>query len=66
MDRIRAVYCHNYAPGSVGSLLEKIEEGRSGILMLKESFSKVDCRKAQASLQTDEDRVKHMIETTVA
>ncbi|CAK0801018.1 unnamed protein product [Prorocentrum cordatum] len=50
---------------SAHALVEKIEEGKSGILAVVRQFSKIDCQSATACDPLDEARVKALIQTTV-
>jgi len=50
---------------SAYALLERIEEGREGILAVVQQLSKVDCRTAAAFDPGDEARVKSLIQASV-
>lgn len=50
---------------SAHALVERIEEGREGILAVVRQLSKVDCQTAAAFDPHDEERVKSLIQTTV-
>jgi len=52
-------------PSAAGDLLNEIEKGKEGILLVLDSFSKVDSENGKASMLEDELRVKRLIEQSV-
>ena len=52
-------------PAAADDLLNEIEKGKEGILLVLEQFSKVDSENARATMPEDELRVKSLIEQSV-